>query len=139
MVKNWRRELVPRLYGNEGTDDPLFKLALAYHHALLILLVPGFAHFDALNSFMAPSQLCPETQDDVGAIISLVREIFDTSNVPGISLLFPLSIAGTNAGAAEHRSAIMALLEQIKWKGFAAANCVVNDLSKLWAAQGLPY
>ncbi|KAK5662610.1 hypothetical protein OQA88_8524 [Cercophora sp. LCS_1] len=139
MVRNWRQELVPRLYGNEGTGDPFLKLALAYQHALVIMLAPEFAHYDALNSFMGSSQLSSETQDNIAVIISLVQELLSTSNVPGISLLFPLFIAGANAGAVEHRSSIMALLEQANWKGFVASNCVVHDLTKLWIAQALSY
>ncbi|KAL3464717.1 hypothetical protein BJX64DRAFT_89038 [Aspergillus heterothallicus] len=128
---NWHIEAVLRLALGHG--DGFLDLSLMYYHALLIFLSGNFDYFTYWNQTPAPGLSLSEVTTHLAAILELAGHILLQSKIPGVMLLFPLTVAGSRARVPDHRSQILSLLNKVYSRGFLVANRVKSEMLERWA------
>lgn len=112
--------------------DPFTQISFAYYYALKLFHCKNFTYYPCWETGTIPELSLHETNAYVAAIINACEVIMETSNIPGVILLFPLRMAGANAEV-EQRNKILKLLQQIYNSGFVVAEKIKVDLCEFWA------
>lgn len=116
-------------------DDPngYSNLALLYYHALLIFLSGNYDYFPYWDNLPAPVLSHAEIAEHLASILDLSDKVLLNSNIPGVMLFFPVTVAGSRAWGADQRCEVLHLLDQIYCRGFVVANKVRDGLLERWA------
>lgn len=114
------------------SEDPYFNLAMANCHALVLFLCRNFTYYSFWGEVKVPWLAEPEITAHVNAITSLSEVILETSSIPGVLLLFPLRMAGSNATDMKQRQRTSKLLTRVSQKGFIISERITVDLQELW-------
>ncbi|OQD69739.1 hypothetical protein PENPOL_c002G04523 [Penicillium polonicum] len=129
-IYNWHTKALLQLV--QDGPNPYSNLALLYYHALLIFLSGNYDYFPYWDNIAAPVLSHAEISEHLTTMVYLSSEVLWHSKIPGVMLLFPLSVAGARARNVDQRSEILNLLNQIFCKGFVVANRIRDNLLKRW-------
>ncbi|CAI7573951.1 unnamed protein product [Penicillium glandicola] len=129
-IYNWHTKTLLQLV-QDGPDE-YSNLALLYYHALLIFLSGNYDYFPYWDKIPAPVLSPAEISDHLIAILELSGEVLHHSNIPGVMLFFPITVAGSRARRFDQRSAVLNLLDRVFWKGFVVANKIRDGLLERW-------
>ncbi|KID63407.1 C6 finger domain protein, partial [Metarhizium hybridum] len=114
------------------------RLALIYYHTLLLFLSRNYTYYPCWAGKATPLLSHSAISDHARSIVALIDQLLQSSNVPGVMLLFPLRVVGSLLTETEARMGVVAQLNTIYWKGYVVADRVKVDLHDLWAFSGLP-
>lgn len=131
-IFSWHDEVVPYL----DQTDAYTQLALTYYHSLQLFLARDYTYYSCWHGKTIPSLTQAEIDAHTAAIIDLSHNIMVSSDIPGVSLMFPLRMAGAHAVEAQQRSNVMSILGQVYQKGFVVSDRIAVDLRELWEVQG---
>lgn len=115
--------------------DPFTQLALANHYAVRLFHCKNFTYYTCWQAGTVPELDQPEIDTCVAAITCFCDQILQTSNIPGVVLLFPLRMAGAHSNVEWQRDKIRNLLHQVCSKGFVVAERIKTDLGEFWQYQ----
>jgi hypothetical protein len=132
-LEDWYQVTIPQI----ESPDAYLKLALATYHALHLFIYKNYTYYVFWDRSEIPILAEDEARIRVAAIIALLTEIINESNIPGILTLFTLRVAGVAASEPSERTAILGLLHQIAQKGFVVSRRISLDLRGLWEYEGL--
>lgn len=132
-IYNWHTKTLlqlvqdgPNLYSN---------LALLYYHALLIFLSGNYDYFPYWDNIPAPVLSPAEISEHLTTILYLSGEVLCHSKIPGVMLLFPVTVAGARARSVDQQSEILNLLDLVFHKGFVVANRIRDNLLERWGGR----
>ncbi|KAJ5593214.1 hypothetical protein N7537_010118, partial [Penicillium hordei] len=108
-------------------------LALLYYHALLIFLSGNYDYFPYWNKIPAPVLSPIEISEHLTTMLYLSGEVLHHSKIPGVMLLFPVTVAGARARRVDQKSEILNVLSEIFCRGFVVANRIRDNLLERWA------
>lgn len=108
-------------------------LALLYYHALLIFLSGNYDYFPYWDEIPAPVLSPVEISEHLTTMLYLSGEVLHHSKIPGVMLLFPVTVAGARARRVDQKSEILNLLKEIFCRGFVVANRIRDNLLERWA------
>lgn len=130
-IYDWHTKALLQLV--QDGPNPYSNLALLYYHALLIFVSGNYDYFPYWDNIAAPVLSHAEISEHLTTMVYLSDEVLCLSKIPGVMLLFPLTVAGARAQRADQRSEILHLLNQIFRKGFVVANKIRDNLLQRWA------
>lgn len=130
-IYNWHTKALLQLV--QDGPNPYSNLALLYYHALLIFVSGNYDYFPYWDNIAAPVLSHAEISEHLTTMVYLSDEVLCRSKIPGVMLLFPLTVAGARARRVDQRSEILNLLNQILCKGFVVANKIRDNLLQRWA------
>ncbi|CAI7616696.1 unnamed protein product [Penicillium discolor] len=130
-IYNWHTKALLQLV--QDGPNPYSNLALLYYHALLIFVSGNYDYFRYWDNIAAPVLSHAEISEHLTTMVYLSGEVLCHSNIPGVMLLFPLTVAGARARRVDQRLEILNLLNQIFCKGFVVANKIRDNLLERWA------
>ncbi|CAG7558111.1 unnamed protein product [Fusarium equiseti] len=123
--------------GDTEHGDIYCKLELAISHALQLLICMNYTFYTCWDEETIPRLTTREIQSRVSAIVCCADQIVDSSNIPGLLMLFPLRMAGANTNERSQKDRILRLLERISQTGFVVSNRITVDLEEVWAYKAL--
>jgi hypothetical protein len=129
-IYDWHAKALLQLV-QDGPNEHL-DLALLYYHALLIFLSGNYDYFPYWDNIPAPVLSLIEISEHLIMILDLSDKVLLHSNIPGVMLFFPITVAGARAWKADQRSEILNLLDRVFCKGFVVANKVRDGLLERW-------
>jgi hypothetical protein len=129
-IYEWHEKMLLQLF--QVAPNQYSNLALLYYHALLIFLSGNFDYFPYWANIPAPVLSPAEVLEHLAMILELSDRASLHSNIPGVMLFFPLTVAGARARRADQRSKILNLLDRVFSKGFVVANKVREGLLERW-------
>ena len=117
--------------------DKQTALAKCCYPAISIYLSGAFDYFPIWHArgIAMPVLTMPEINDHVDDIIAIAYEILRRKAVAGVSLLFPLRVAGARSrfdATDSRRKKIRELLSRIA-SAYAVSEAFISDLNDLWA------
>lgn len=127
-IRTWHDDIASHL----NRTDPYAQLALANYHALELFHCRNYTFDSCWENKTIPSLTQSEIDAHVTSILHLCEQSLEASIVPGVTLLFPLRMAGANAFQAEQRTKVVDLLGQIYRSGFIVSNRIKVDVQDLW-------
>ncbi|KAH8804371.1 fungal-specific transcription factor domain-containing protein [Xylogone sp. PMI_703] len=136
-IYRWHSDAMSYSRASNGINAH-FQLSLSYYHALLLFLSGDFAYYPYWEYKLAPDLQEVETERHVNAILELA-ELIMMSDVPGVTLLFPLRVAGAYCNNLQQRSWVFRLLDRVYQGGFVVSNRIKVDLQDLWDYKQLEY
>ena len=110
-----------------------FKLELAIFHALQLFICMNYTFYTCWDGLSIPRLTEGEIETHVSAVICYAGEILHHSGIPGLLLLFPLRIAGTNTNEPLQKDRVLRLLSRISQTGFVVSKQITVDLEDVWA------
>ncbi|EFY91084.1 hypothetical protein MAC_02970 [Metarhizium acridum CQMa 102] len=113
------------------------RLALIYYHTLMLFLSRNYTYYSCWAGKATPLLSRSAISDHTRSIATLIDRLLQSSNVPGVMLLFPLRVVGSLLTETDARLKVVAQLDTIYWKGYVVADRVKVDLNILWAFSGL--
>ena len=131
QLQSWFTNIAPQF----DHLDPYYNLALANYHALQLFLCKNYTFYTCWEGERAPSLTADMIARHTADAIALSDTVLRCSNIPGILLLFPLRMAGTNAVNASQKDEILKLLTQIFRNGFMVSERIRVDLREVWEYQ----
>ncbi|KND91844.1 hypothetical protein TOPH_03447 [Tolypocladium ophioglossoides CBS 100239] len=132
-IFSWQDEVVPYL----DLTDAYAQLALTYYHSLELFLARNYTYYSCWHGKTIPSLTHDEIDAHTAAIIDLSQNIIRASEIPGVTLMFPLRMSGAHAAGAQQRSRVLGILGQVYQKGFVVSNRMTVDVRELWEYQEL--
>lgn len=108
------------------------RLAFANYHALELFHCKNYTYHSCWAKKTVPSLTQSETDAHVASILCLSEHILEASVIPGVTLLFPLRMAGSNTVKAEQRTKVVDILAQIHRSGFIVSDRIKVDVQDLW-------
>ncbi|KAJ5971288.1 uncharacterized protein N7479_001206 [Penicillium vulpinum] len=130
-IYNWHTKTLLQLV-QDGPNEYL-NLALLYYHALLIFLSGNYDYFPYWDNIPAPVLSSGEVSEHLNTILYLSGEVLRYSKIPGVMLLFPVTVAGARARTVEQQSELLNLLDLVVCRGFVVANKIRDGLLERWA------
>lgn len=127
-IRSWHDDIAPHLI----LTDPYAQLALANYHALELFHCKNYTFDSCWENKTIPSLTRSEIDAHVTSILHLSEQSLEASIVPGVTLLFPLRMAGANALQAEQRTKVVDILGQIYRSGFIVSDRIKVDVQELW-------
>lgn len=127
-IRDWHVDASARL----DLTDPYAQLTIATFHALELFHCRNFTFYSSWESILVPCLTPHELDAHVASTLHLSQKILDASVVPGVTLLFPLRMAGVNTTCAEQRARIMVILGQIRKTGFIVSERIEADVQETW-------
>ncbi|POR31888.1 Uncharacterized protein TPAR_07908 [Tolypocladium paradoxum] len=132
-IFSWHDEIIP--YTDRA--DAYTQLALTYYHSLLLFLARNYTYYACWHHKTLPSLTRAEIDAHTTAIIDLSQNIVVASDIPGVTLMFPLRMGGAHAVEAQQRTNVLRILGQVYQKGFVVSDRITVDLRELWEFQEL--
>lgn len=129
-IYDWHSKTLLQLVQNG--PNGYSNLALLYFHALLIFLSGNYDYFPYWDNIPAPVLSPAEISEHLTIILDLSDKVLLHSNIPGVMLFFPVTVAGARAWRTDQRSEILNLLDRVFCKGFMVANKVRDGLLERW-------
>lgn len=127
-IRSWHDDIASHL----NRTDPYAQLALANYHALELFHCKNFTYYSCWENRGIPSLTQSEIDTHVSSILHLSEQCLEASIIPGVTLLFPLRMAGVNAFEAEQRTKVVDILSQIHRLGFIVSDRIKIDVQELW-------
>ncbi|KAL6894891.1 fungal-specific transcription factor domain-containing protein [Trichoderma evansii] len=119
-----------------AAEDPFNQISFAYYYALQLFHCRNFTYYSCWEPGAVPELSSLETNAYIAAITNICEKIIQTSNIPGVILLFPLRMAGAHAEVGQ-RNRILKFLQQIYNSGFVVADKIKEDLCDFWTYKEL--
>ena len=127
-IRDWHVDASSRL----NLTDPYAQLTIATFHALELFHCRNFTFYSCWESTVVPCLTPHELDAHVASTLHLSQKVLDASVIPGVTLLFPLRIAGANATCSEQRARIVDILGQIHKTGFIVSERIEADVQEIW-------
>lgn len=105
---------------------------MANCHALVLFLCKNFTYYSSWGEVEVPWLVDTKIIEHVDAIMDLSELILEESSIPGVLLLFPLRMAGSNTIDLKQRERTTKLLARVSQKGFIISERITVDLRELW-------
>lgn len=105
---------------------------MANCHALVLFLCKNFTYYSFWGEVEVPRLVETKITAHVDTIMDLSELILEKSSIPGVLLLFPLRMAGSNATELRQRGRVSKLLARVSQKGFIISERITVDLQELW-------
>jgi len=123
-AKSWQQT------GGTYTTDDQMTLSFIYFNTTTILLSGIFDYFPYWDDrlILTPTISRSNTQECVCTILSLITIALQQRRLAGILFMVPLRVAGARASTVEQKTTIAAILEEISYRGFVAADAIALDL-----------
>lgn len=117
---------------------PLSLLSNIFYWTLIISITSifNFPHFRFCH-LIAPSVTPTVLSGQVDRLSALLRNALRNTNLAGILLLWPLRVAGSKSTREDQISVILAMLHEIKGRGFVIAQSFEDVLMGLWERKGI--
>ena len=135
-LQDWKQ----RTFGSSPTlvENTSDLLGVTYYSATSIFLSGAFDYFPVWQGcgISTPALTTEEVDFHLATVLSTTEQLLKYRRVAGVSLLFPLRVAGARSRF-DHSSArrvrVLQLLRQIR-SLYAVSEAVIGDLQDLWDA-----